>query len=47
MASQPVSRIVARPLMIAGSVAGTAGMFWLSRVTEHCTYVSGLPARSR
>ena len=28
--------------MIAGSVAGTGGMFWLSRVTEHCTYVSGL-----
>ena len=42
VASQLVSRIGARPLMIAGSVAGTGGMFWLSRVTEHCTYVSGL-----
>ena len=42
VASQLVSRIGARPLMIAGSVAGTGGMFWLSRVTEHSTYVSGL-----
>ncbi len=41
-ASQLVSRIGARPLMIAGSVAGTGGMFWLSRVTEHSHYVSGL-----
>jgi EmrB/QacA subfamily drug resistance transporter len=41
-ASQLVSRIGARPLMIAGSVIGTAGMFWLSRVTEHSTYAGGL-----
>jgi EmrB/QacA subfamily drug resistance transporter len=41
-ASQLVSRIGARPLMIAGSVIGTGGMFWLSRVTEHSHYVSGL-----
>ena len=41
-ASQLVSRIGARPLMIAGSAAGTGGMFWLSRVTEHSHYVSGL-----
>ena len=41
-ASQLVSRIGARPLMIAGSVVGTGGMFWLSRVTEHSHYVSGL-----
>jgi EmrB/QacA subfamily drug resistance transporter len=40
--SQLVSRIGARPLMIAGSAAGTGGMFWLSRVTEHSHYVSGL-----
>jgi len=37
-----VSRIGARPLMIAGSAAATGGMFWLSRVNEHSDYVSGL-----
>ena len=42
VASQLVSRIGARPLMIAGSAAGTGGMFWLSRITEHSHYVSGL-----
>jgi predicted MFS family arabinose efflux permease len=41
-ASQLVSRIGARPLMIAGSILGTGGMFWLSRVTEHSTYAGGL-----
>ena len=40
--SQLVSRIGARPLMIAGSAAGAGGMLWLSRVTEHSHYVSGL-----
>ena len=40
--SQLVSRIGARPLMIAGSAASAGGMFWLSRVTEHSHYVSGL-----
>jgi len=42
VASQLVSRIGALPLMIAGSAASAGGMFWLSRVTEHSTYVSGL-----
>jgi EmrB/QacA subfamily drug resistance transporter len=42
IASQLVSRIGALPLMIAGSAAGAGGMFWLSRVTEHSHYVSGL-----
>ncbi len=42
VASQLVSRIGARPLMIAGSVIATGGMFWLSRITEHSHYVSGL-----
>jgi EmrB/QacA subfamily drug resistance transporter len=42
VASQLVSRIGARPLMIAGSAAATGGMFWLSRVNEHSTYASGL-----
>jgi EmrB/QacA subfamily drug resistance transporter len=41
-ASQLVNRIGARPLMIAGSVLGTGGMIWLSRVTEHSTYAGGL-----
>ncbi len=42
VASQLVTRIGARPLMIVGSVIGTGGMFWLSRITEHSHYVSGL-----
>ena len=41
-ASQLVSRIGGRPLMIAGSVIATGGMVWLSRITEHSHYVSGL-----
>jgi EmrB/QacA subfamily drug resistance transporter len=41
-ASQLVSRIGARPLMITGSVFATGGMIWLSRVTEHSTYAGGL-----
>ena len=41
-ASQLVSRIGARPLMIAGTAASTGGMIWLSRVTEHSHYASGL-----
>jgi EmrB/QacA subfamily drug resistance transporter len=42
IASQLVPRIGARPLMLTGSVIGTGGMFWLSRLTEHSTYVGGL-----
>ena len=42
LASQLVSRVGALPLMITGGVAGTAGMFWLSKVTEHSHYLSGL-----
>ena len=42
VASQQVNRIGARPLMLAGSVIGTGGMFWLSQVTEHSTYAGGL-----
>ena len=41
-ASQLVSRIGGRPLMIAGSLIATGGMFWLSRITEHSTYAGGL-----
>jgi EmrB/QacA subfamily drug resistance transporter len=41
-ASQLVNRVGARPLMLTGSVIITGGMFWLSRITEHSHYVSGL-----
>jgi EmrB/QacA subfamily drug resistance transporter len=42
LASQLVSRIGARPLMISGAALAAGGMFWLSRVTEHSTYAGGL-----
>jgi predicted MFS family arabinose efflux permease len=42
VASQLVNRIGARPLMLAGSVLSTGGLFWLSRITENSHYVSGL-----
>jgi EmrB/QacA subfamily drug resistance transporter len=37
-----VPRIGARPLLLAGSLIASGGMFWLSRINEHSTYVSGL-----
>jgi EmrB/QacA subfamily drug resistance transporter len=42
IASQLVNRIGARPLLLAGSLILTGGMFWLSRITEHSHYASGL-----
>ena len=42
IASQLVTRIGARPLMLAGSAITTGGMFWLSRITETSHYASGL-----
>ena len=42
VASQLVARIGARPLLLAGSTIVTGGMFWLSRITEHSHYTSGL-----
>jgi EmrB/QacA subfamily drug resistance transporter len=42
VASQLVPRIGARPLMLAGGVLATGGMFWLSRINDHSHYVSGL-----
>ena len=42
VSSQLVSRIGARPLLLAGSAIAAGGMFWLSRITEHSTYASGL-----
>ncbi len=42
IASQLVNRIGARPLLLAGSVIATGGMFWLSRINENSHYASGL-----
>ena len=42
IAQQALSRIGARPLLIAGSVISAGGMFWLSRLTEHSTFVGGM-----
>ncbi len=42
IASQLVNRVGARPLMIAGSASMAGGMFWLSRISEHSSYASGL-----
>jgi len=42
LGAQLVSRIGARPLLLAGSAAATGGMLWLSRVNEHSHYASGL-----
>ncbi len=40
--AQLVPRIGARPLLIAGSATAAAGMFWLSRISQHSHYTSGL-----
>jgi EmrB/QacA subfamily drug resistance transporter len=42
VSSQLVNRIGARPLLIAGALTATGGMFWLSRITENSHYASGL-----
>jgi EmrB/QacA subfamily drug resistance transporter len=41
LAQAAVSRIGARPLLIAGSAVAAGGMFWLSRITEHSSYAGG------
>src|SRR5216684_700342 len=40
--AQLVPRIGARPLLLAGSAASAGGLFWLSRISEHDTYASGV-----
>jgi EmrB/QacA subfamily drug resistance transporter len=40
--TQLVPRIGARPLLLAGSAASTGGLYWLSRISEHDTYASGV-----
>jgi len=42
VSSQLVGRIGAKPLLVAGSALAAGGMYWLSRITEHSTYTSGL-----
>jgi len=42
VAQRAVSRIGARPLLIAGSALAAGGMFWLSRISEHSTYAGGM-----
>jgi EmrB/QacA subfamily drug resistance transporter len=37
-----VPKIGARPLLISGAAVAAGGMFWLSRINEHSTYVGGL-----
>ena len=41
-AARFVPRIGARPLLLAGAAASTGGLYWLSWVSEHGTYASGL-----
>ena len=41
-ATSLVPRIGARPLLLAGGAASAGGLYWLSRVTEHGTYMGGL-----
>ena len=41
-AARLVPRIGARPLLMAGAAACSGGLYWLSQMTEHGTYASGL-----
>jgi EmrB/QacA subfamily drug resistance transporter len=42
ISTQLVPRIGARPILLTGASVGTVGLFWLSRINEHSTYVGGL-----
>ena len=42
LSTQLVPRIGARPLLIIASAISVGGMYWLSRIDEHSTYVNGL-----
>src|SRR5215472_12228046 len=41
-AAQLVSRVGARPLLLAGTPVTAAGLYWLSRLTEHGSYAGGV-----
>jgi EmrB/QacA subfamily drug resistance transporter len=41
-ASQLISRTSALPMLAAGGVIATGGMFWLSRISEHSSYAGGI-----
>jgi EmrB/QacA subfamily drug resistance transporter len=40
--SQLISRVGARPFMLAGGAFTTGGMYWFSHISEHTTYAGGL-----
>jgi EmrB/QacA subfamily drug resistance transporter len=42
IAQAQVSRIGARPLLIAGSAIAAGGMFWLSLINEHSTFAGSM-----
>jgi EmrB/QacA subfamily drug resistance transporter len=42
LAQQLVTRVGARPLLVAGSLTAAGGMFWLSRITEHSSFAGGM-----
>jgi EmrB/QacA subfamily drug resistance transporter len=42
VAARFVTRIGARPLLLAGAATTAGGLFWLSRMTEHGGYAGGL-----
>jgi EmrB/QacA subfamily drug resistance transporter len=42
IASQLLSRLGTRPVMVAGALVSAAGMYWLSRIPVHGTYLHDL-----
>ena len=40
--SQLVSRVGARPLLLAGTTVAATGLYWFSHITVHSSYVGGL-----
>ena len=42
VASRQVSRVGARPLLLAGGTLTAGGMYWFSRISVHTTYPGGL-----
>jgi predicted MFS family arabinose efflux permease len=41
-AARLISRLGARPLLLAGSAVVAGGLYWMSRMTEHSSYAGGL-----